>query len=75
MMHTTKIRTPRGAVHFHHDGDFGGDIWISGEGLQIENDHVVLPAEAIEGFFAERRRSRRISKIEQASTEELLRDA
>lgn len=52
----------------HHNGDYSGDVVITRDGAA----HLEVPFEDLLGLVAEYVRSRKLSQLEDADTEELF---
>ncbi len=71
-MHTTTIDEHR----FNHNGDYSGDVLISGAVVEIDgydgSTTVTIPFEVLAEFVAEAVRNQRTSRLEQLEWRDLL---
>lgn len=56
---------------FHYNGDYSGDVIIKRHGIS-DSGEMRLPIDALEFFIAEAIRARKIEKLEQATTKQIL---
>lgn len=70
-MHTTDTKN----VFFTHNGDYSGDIYISGKDRKGKDSEVVVELEDIKSFLAEVIRDELTTLIENANSDELLKMA
>lgn len=65
-MHSYQTQT----AHFFHNGDFSGDVEI----IDIGGDSVWVSMDSLKGFMAYYLRCQQISRLENASADEILGD-